>query len=271
MSNQLRAVSLVACVIAVAGCGKFGKKDDGDGGTASSGGGVSGLIGKALTLVSPTGEAFEGQITMADTHETKVTSMVYEVKGDKLRFDEGSRDSYVIFNTPEKKIITVDDAKKTAMVMNLDDIQKMATTVGAPGRPSAPTESEWDSKVDMNAGSDVIAGYGCDKWKITETNKKTAKVRKTETCLAKGIGFPDMSAMAPGGTTKSWMQKLLTDKYFPLRMVMTEDGVEKAKMEVTKIDKKPLDAARFEVPAGYKVTDMGEMMKQLQGMKGMPH
>ncbi len=268
---------MLACVLSVAACGKLGKKDDADGGTASSGGGVSGLLGKALTLVSPTGEPFEGQISMDDSVDGKPhTSMVYEVKGDKMRFDEPAHNAYVIFNAPEKKMISVDDAKKTATVINLDDMQKMAASMGAPGHtaPSAPVENEWDSSVDMNAGSDVIAGYACDKWKITETNKKTAKVRKSDACLAKGIGFPDMSSMMGGGGTKTgsaWMQKLVTDKYFPLRAVTTEDGVEKTRMEVTKIDKKPLDAARFEVPAGYKVVDMADMMKQLQNMKGMPH
>lgn len=276
---HLRRLSvLFACLLVTAACGKLGKKGDDDGGTsASSGGGVSGILGKALTLVSPTGEPFEGQITMNDTHETKTTSMVYEVKGDKLRFDEPSHNEYVIFNAPEKKIISVDDAKKTATVINLDDMQKMAGSMGAPGHtaPSTPSESEWETSIDMNAGSDVIAGYACDKWKVTETHKKTHKVRKTDACLAKGIGFPDLTAMYGGpsaaNNTNTWMAKLVADKYFPLRAVTTEDGVEKTKMEVTKIDKKTLDAARFEVPAGYKVIDMGEMMKQLQNMKGMPH
>lgn len=272
--SKLRTIGLfAACIFSLAACDKLrGNKGDADGGTvSSSGGGVSGLVGKALSLVSPTGEPFEGEITMNDSHGGKpATTMVYESKGDKLRFDDPPHHTYVIFNAPEKKIISVDDAKKTAMVIELDQMAKMAQGMGNPHAPPTTTapESEWDTTVDMNAGSDVIAGYACDKWKVTETNKKTAKVRKTDACLAKGIGFPDMSsAMGGGSTTKSWTAKLVTDKYFPLRLVTTEDGVEKDKMEVTKIDKKTLAASRFEVPAGYTVTDMAEMMKGLQGMK----
>ncbi|HEX7601910.1 MAG TPA: DUF4412 domain-containing protein [Polyangiaceae bacterium] len=271
---HLRTITVfAACLLSVAACDRLrGTKGGADGGAASSGGGgVSGLAAKALSLVTSTGESFEGDITMNDAHTGKPPKVeVYEVKGDKLRLEDPERHNYVIFNGAEKKIIEVDDAKKTAMVIEVDQMEKMSAQMApaAAHAPSTPPPSEWESSVDMAAGTDVIAGYACDKWKITETNKKTGKIRKTDACLAKGIGFPDMT-MGRGGTTKSWMAKLVADKFFPLRVVMTEDGVEQEKMEVTKIEKKTLAASRFEVPPGYAVTDMAEMMKGLQNMR--PH
>ena len=273
--THVRTITVfAACLLSVAACDRLrGNNGGADGGTASSGGGVSGLAAKALSLVSSTGESFEGDITMNDTHTGKPPKVeVYEVKGDKLRFEDPERHTYVIFNGAEKKIIEVDDTKKTAMLIDVDQMEKMsAQMAGAPSHaaPSTPPPSEWETSIDTAAGTDVIAGYACDKWKITETNKKTGKIRKTDACLAKGIGFPDMTMGRGGETTKSWMVKLVADKYFPLRMVMTEDGVEQNKMEVTKIEKKTLAASRFEVPAGYAVTDMAEMMKGLQNMR--PH
>jgi hypothetical protein len=269
--NLRTLATLSVCVLSLSACDKLRGSAGADGGSSSttSGGGITGLASKALSLVSPTGEAFEGAITMNNTRASKAADViVYEVKGDKLRFDDPARHAYVIFNAADKKMITVDDTKKTAMVIDLDQMQKLAGSMGAGGpHPTAPTgPSDEDVSIDMSGGTDVVAGYTCDKWKITETNKKTSKVRKTDACLAKGIGFPDMS-MGQAGATKSWMSKLVTDKFFPLRAVTTEDGVEQSRMEVTKIEKKTLDAARFEVPAGYTVTDMAQMMKGLEGMR----
>jgi hypothetical protein len=66
----------------------------------------------------------------------------------------------------------------------------------------------------------------------------------------------------------AWAAELLDGKHFPLRLVdFGADGKEKARIEVTKIDKKTLQASKFEVPAGYKVMDLSQLM---QGIPGMP-
>ncbi len=259
------------CLLSVAACDKLrGKSSDDDGGAASASGPL-GIASKAFSLLSPAGAPFEGEITMSSTHSGKPTPeiQIYEAKGDKLRFDDPAKHSYMIMNAADKKIIEVDDAKKTAMVIDLDQMQKMADqmTHGPHAPPGTGVDDE-DTTIDMSGGTDVVAGYSCDKWKVTETNKVTHKVRKTDTCLAKGIGFPDMSM--GHSSAKSWTSKLVADKFFPLRLTTTEDGVETMHMEVTKVDKKTLAATRFEVPAGYTVTDMAEMMKGLQGMQGKP-
>jgi hypothetical protein len=68
------------------------------------------------------------------------------------------------------------------------------------------------------------------------------------------------------GATGGWMNAL--NDSFPLRSVIRDPaGTEKLRMEVTKIDKTPIDDSQFEVPAGYKTTSMEDMMK---GMGGRP-
>lgn len=270
MRNVVIATIAVVLSLSSFGCDKLRKGSGDDGGaSASSGGGAGGIVSKALSLVTPGGDPFEGDIVLSMKEGTtgKSETIDYEVKGDKLRFDAPSasgKGGYVVFNGAEKKMYMIDDAKKQAIVMDLGKMEASAPTTGphATGGGGTGTSDE-DFSIDMSGGTDVVAGYACDVWKVTETNKTTHKVRKTDACLAKGIGFPDMG-MSSG--KKSWMSKLVTDKFFPLRAVTTEDGVEKSRMEATKIDKKTLAAARFEVPAGYTVIDMSDLMKGLGGM-----
>lgn len=61
----------------------------------------------------------------------------------------------------------------------------------------------------------------------------------------------------------------LADGGFPPRAVTTDpSGKEKSRMEVTKIDKKSVDDAKFNVPPDYKTTNMEDLMK---GMPNMPN
>ena len=57
---------------------------------------------------------------------------------------------------------------------------------------------------------------------------------------------------------------------FPLRGSATDaSGKDTGRMLVTKIDKKTIDDARLQVPAGYRSLDMAAMMKGLGN--GYPH
>jgi hypothetical protein len=44
-----------------------------------------------------------------------------------------------------------------------------------------------------------------------------------------------------------------------------KSGAEQGRLELTKLEKKPLPPSLFEMPAGYKVVDLGAMMAQLGG------
>jgi hypothetical protein len=46
-------------------------------------------------------------------------------------------------------------------------------------------------------------------------------------------------------------------------------GAEDARIELTKLEKKPLAASLFDMPAGYKTVDMGAMFAQLAGAPAM--
>lgn len=255
--------AMIACValIGLVGCskltGKSNEQPGGDTGTPASVGststtGAGSILGKALSFLS--GGPFEGAITMNMTSAGKTETMIYEVKGDKMRFDRpaGPDSGYAIVDG--KKITSVDDKKKMAIVM---DMNAMPTAGGAAAAAAAKKPN-----IEKTGKTDTVAGYSCDIWKITEDNGN-----KTEACLGKGIAFPAF------GKSNDWTAELMADKSFPLRAVTTDaSGAEKNKMEVTKIEKKSLDDSRFQVPAGYQVQNMEDMMKALGGAMGRkPH
>ena len=56
--------------------------------------------------------------------------------------------------------------------------------------------------------------------------------------------------------------------YFYVTTAVDATGKEKSRMEVSKIEKKSIDDARFQVPAGYQTVNMDEMMKAMGGLRG---
>jgi len=257
-----------AALLALAGCSKH---DEGTATTASSASAagpasvtptaetkVPSMVDKALSFLS--GGPFEGDITMTVTDDARGAAegpqtIVYTVKGTKMRFDvphhhggpEGN--SWAIFDSSSKKMTTVTDSKKMAMVMDLGDAPKLSRAA-----EKKPTVTD-------TGKSDTVAGYRCEVWSIKQDNGDGG-----EACVANGIAFPSVGAQS------SWISSM-GQNGFPLRVSMKDaSGKEKMKMEVTKIEKKSVDDKTFEVPAGYHTMDMASMMKSL-GMSGLhpPH
>jgi hypothetical protein len=221
--------------------------------TATTAATQPGIVDKALSFLGG-GGPFEGEISMNVSDPGKpMKTITYEVKGTKLRFEAPESagpmsGGYVIFDTTGKKFTAVNDAKKTAMVMDMGAMQGMMP--GAPPGGPKPT-------VDKTGKTDTVAGYSCDVWKVNDPNGE-----HTDLCVAKGISFPAM------GRHAGWMSSL--EDTFPLRAVQYDSaGKEKSRMEVTKVDKKSLDDKMFEVPAGYQTQNMDDMMKAFGGGHGM--
>jgi hypothetical protein len=216
--------------------------------TATTTSAAGALVEKALSFLGGSGP-FEGEITMNMTSGDKPPKAItYDVKGTKIRFNSPeSSAGYMIFDTTAKKMTMIDDAKKTAMVM---DMGAMGAGL-APGSPPAGPKPT----IDKTGKNDTVAGYSCELWKMTDPGGD-----RSDVCVAQGIMFPVMGR----GGGHGWMSQL--ENGFPLRAVTYDSaGKEKSRMEVTKIDKKSLDDAMFQVPAGYTTQDMAEMMKGLGG------
>jgi hypothetical protein len=199
------------------------------------------------------------------------------VKAGKLRVDvpEGlakgvagnplGDKGYAIFDSGAKKLTIVSDAKKEAILMDLNNSGKALSglTPGAPGHPGAPATP---SKITKTGKTDTVAGYSCEYWDVTSDHK--------EGTVCMGSDGPSWFTLPTTGipAAQAWMGDLLDGKHFPLRFIgYAKDGTtEENRIEITKIDKKSIDDSSFQVPAGYKTIDLEKMMQGIPGMPAVP-
>ena len=199
------------------------------------------LAATTLAAQSP----FEGAISMTMTGDNgKTTELTYLVKGGKMRFDvAGGRGEQVamIIDPAEKKSLMIMTSQRMYMEQDFADAAASAA------------EKDKPAEVKRTGRTETVAGYKCEHMMITESNGSTSDV-----CVASGLG----SFMMPGGRGgpprgPEW-QSALDNGAFPLKV---QKG-DKVTLEVTKIEKKTLDAALFAPPEGFQKFDMGSMMRK---------
>jgi hypothetical protein len=200
------------------------------------------------------------------------------VKAGKLRFDVPENLSrgpammlgpkaYVIFDSAGKKLDLVADSRKEVIVIDLEKSGQELKGVGAPpSAPHAPQSAPQGpaTKLTKTGKSDKVAGYTCELWDIA------SDYREGTVCVAEE-GASWFSIPLTGlPTERAWMIELLDGKHFPLRFVGYEkDGsTEKARVEITKIDKKTLPPTEFEYPPTYRVVDMAQMLAPMAHFAG---
>ncbi len=228
---------------------------------------------------------FEGEIGFMAKEakaDSKTVNVLLEVKGDKVRADvpadlaaqnplgRGAPPGkvYGILNGGEKKAFVVMEAQKQAIVFDLnkfaEKIKSSPPSLGG-GAPGAPGGKE-PPKVTKTGKTEKVAGFECENWEIAN-----ADGAKATACVG-NEGASWFSLPLTGiPTAHAWMAELLDGKHFPLRLVVfNKAGAEEGRIEITKIEKKTVDAAKFEVPAGFQTMDLEQMMSQMMsGMGGM--
>lgn len=216
--------------------------------------------------------SFEGEIEISVEMKStaKAPSVMHAViKGPKIRFDAPAEamggamggKAYQIIAVDEGKMRTVVDAKK--MVVEVDIAKFAEQMKGLTGAaPSAAPANEPPPKISKTGKTDTLVGHTCEEWEVL--NEKSEKMTL---CVAKGGGWPSIpSALMPGN---NWAQQVLDKDNFPLRIVLNDSaGAEKMRMQVTRMDKKPVDDAQFKIPEGYRVMDMSNMMGAMGAMGG---
>ena len=204
------------------------------------------LIGvlSLAALVSSTSlaQSFEGVVQMTVKGENGENAITYMMKGDVVRmeFEGGRRGPMVMLrNIKEDKTVMLMSEMKSYMEMTM---------------PQAPKDKEGapvKGKVTKTGKTEKILGYDCDQFLVKYEDKET------EVWAAKGIGkFMRMSGPRQQNVYR-WENESEFKDYFPLRVVTHAGEEEKeSTMEVTKIEKKSLDAALFKVPEDFKKMEM---------------
>ena len=156
---------------------------------------------------------------------------------------------------------------KTYIDMNLAEMAgKMAKEVGKDSSGDFP-------KVTSTGKTETIAGFTCQHWLVGDE-------QNMDICMAKGLGyfggggqsggiFDQLKNLALGEKIKSQIAanpefaKFVEGGAFPLKMAQVENGQSKTIMEVTSVERKPLDDSLFTVPADYK-------KMEIPGLPGIP-
>jgi hypothetical protein len=263
MMPVMKTTAMVACLVVCAAVG-CKKSDSAAGGDPASGGAAA--PGAAL---GPLGD-FEGEIgvkTSSSKDKAPPTPMNVLVKTGKVRFElpkaEGRPPTrgYMVINSADKKVIMVNDDQKTAMLFDLSKLNAQLGQMGIPTTPQAAATAQTPPKITRTGHTDTVAGYKCEDYDIATSDGKRARVCVGET----GASWFDTVANAASGNL-FWAKGFLDGRKFPLRVVAFEaTGVEEGRIEVTKLEKKPLADTLFVPPPGYRTIDLEQMMNGLAG------
>lgn len=201
----------------------------------------------AGTPLAAQGGNFEGVVSMKTEHGT----LDYYVKGGKIRMEPH------MGGDPEHEGVMIYDGDGHRMTMVMPS-QKMYMQYDLAGKPDL-TDNE-DLKVTKMGKSDKIAGYSCDYYHVVGKNGSADVCITTE--LGRFMSPGQRGPMSRGAQPPAWARAFGNKPAFPLKAIAYEDGKQSMAMEVTKVEKKSLDASLFAPPADYKKFEMPGMSHQ---------
>jgi hypothetical protein len=221
----------------------------------------------AATTSSGGGEAFEGLITSKMTTGSQQMEIKYAVKGSRTRIETqlaagGTAMGIVLMDfasgsqtmlIPQMKSYTTMNWNEEGGVKNM--VEKMTDNTSFKATPTGKTET--------------VAGFNCTHWILGDK-------QDTDACLAKGLGyfggggdsgsvFDKLRNIALGDKTKAALQsnpeflKFVEGGVFPLKLSIIENGQSRTLMEVTKVERKPVDDSLFAIPADFKKMEIPGM------------
>ncbi len=228
---------------------------------------ASGCKGKTEAVTSPLGGSFEGAITVrVDPHSERAPFDVeLRLKQDNVRLDlPGLGESgmplgktWGVFRAGEKKGFFALEAAKQAYTLDLDaagdDVKRGLPARGRPELPrgqAGPTAS-----VKRTGQKATIAGIPCEDWELRSGGERALVCVAEES--ASWLKFPTKALPDDLG----FAAELLDGKHFPVRVIAFDGARETSRIEITKLDKRPIPDADFQVPAGYATIDVAQMLK----------
>lgn len=200
-------------------------------------------------VMAQSGSPFEGIVSLQITGDHGgPQSMDYYVRNGAFRIElqpGGDKPQIaVIMNPKEQLMFMMMPSQQMYMQMPLPKLkEKMEAAAEKPD-------------IRKTGKMDRIAGYSCEHWIVKSEIKQ--KSDSADACMSKELGgFLPFQGMGRGQSQPSWIAEFGEGGYFPLRVTKIGDAT--PVIEVTKIQKKSLDASLFQPPADFKKMDMGGM------------
>jgi hypothetical protein len=201
-------------------------------------GNKAGVTGTGKTYVS--GVGWRSEMEMSSPEMTKATG------GVPIRWVTFGK-----LSDPDK-VYMLNDKMKTYAVLDAKKTREMAESLKT-------KEPKYTVK---KLGMGMVAGLPCQNYLITEEGKKDT----FEACMSKEFMSGDwMRAVARGRRGEHDVLARLREaglEGYPVRFVTKQADGGGMTMEVTRVERRPVPASMFEVPAGYKETSMMGMMAQ---------
>lgn len=203
---------------------------------------LSAIFGLAGMLIA-SAQSFEGVIEFKKQTSTDTVNYIYHVKGDKVRLDE-------IGNKSKKVEGSFIIDLKTSSMVSLSHERKLYIEQ-APGTPATVMGKP---EVKKTANVKTILGTKCTEYVVKNPDEKV------QVTYWMGSGkydffFKLLKVLNRKDKSAVYVQQLTgVDGMFPFlsSQVNLETGKEEVKMEVTKIDKKTVDTAKFDIPKDYQ-------------------
>jgi hypothetical protein len=271
-----------SCLVVVALLGTVACKKETPPTAAAAASGSAGALAAAPAASSlAILEGFEGEVTLhvkappSARDAAKDLNVALLVKDGKFRVDlpeglEQTREigkAFVLVEPTEKKLYAVMDAKKQAVMLDFDKLATQAKAMSSRMHPPGGTDAAAAGTppvVQKTGKTETVAGYSCEIWHVAQGKSSG------DLCIASQGASWFHIPLAGLPAEYAWASELADGQHFPLRLVAFENGIEQGRLEVTSIAKKTLPATDFEVPAGYNIMDLDQMMGAMMGgMAGM--
>jgi len=216
---------------------------------------------------------FEGELSLVARGkfaEKEANSLTLLIKGDRVRVDlpetltaaRGLGPVRLLALPGEKKAYAILDAKKQAVLLELDKLAEQAKSFGARPRPGAPAAPA-APRLQKTGKFDSVAGIKCEIWHFDQGKSEG------DACIAEQeTSWLRLPSVGTSPADLSWLTPIADGKHFPLRFVAIEQGVERGRVEVTSVQKKSLQASQFELPADYAVLSLEQMIGAMLGGLG---
>ena len=188
---------------------------------------------------------FEGTIEFKKKTAFDTIHYVYYIKGDKVRIDEVNGKTGKVEGT-----FLVD--LKAATMISLSHERKMYLEQ----KPPAPTKPAGETKAEKTKATKTILGAKCTEYKVTNTTENTIVTYWLSS--GKYTFFSKMlNVLNRKDKFSTYFQQIKgVEGTFPFLATMSAlDGKVTESMEVTKVEKKAIDAGKFAIPAGYTKFD----------------
>jgi hypothetical protein len=209
-------------------------------------------------------ETFEGKVSMTMTSTSSKDgpqTINYSIKEGAMRVDIPNAKGGGAFITDfkNKQMIILMEQQRMYMVRPFADPSTAQRPASTGAAPAASAHSS-DSSFRDTGETETILGYPCKKYEVT-TSKGISDIWATDQLgMFGGLSMGGGPGGRRGQAPQEWESIVKGSGFFPLRVVSSEGGKEKFRLEVTSIDKTSLPDSLFAPPDGWRKLDLGGMM-----------